>query len=164
MIFLLMTSPKKLIGLLAFFLWSVSLFAQDGPVMLPVVTSKINGINIFGKPVDQQTRCVHWHSQLDVIAIKFKCCEKYYPCFSCHEETADHKPEVWPKAEFDTKGILCGVCGTELTIQEYMDSNNTCPNCQAAFNPGCSKHYHLYFETGASRPNTNEGSSFSNHN
>lgn len=142
-----MKSLQTLVFLLGFILISVSLSAQQIPNMLPVVTSQINGINIYGKPVDQQTRCVHWHSQLDVIAIKFKCCEKYYPCFSCHEETADHKPEVWPRAEFDSKGILCGVCGTELTINEYMDSDNTCPNCRAAFNPSCSKHYNLYFET-----------------
>ncbi len=142
-----MKSLQVLAFLIGFLLFSTSLLAQQNPVMLPVISSRINGINIFGKPVDQQTRCVHWHSQLDVIAIKFKCCEKYYPCFSCHEETADHKPEVWPRAEFDSKAILCGVCGTELTINEYMGSDNTCPKCQAAFNPGCSKHYHLYFET-----------------
>ncbi|UZD23347.1 CHY zinc finger protein [Algoriphagus halophytocola] len=114
---------------------------------LPIVKSNIKGINIYGKTVDNQTRCQHWHSDLDVIAIKFKCCEKYYPCFSCHEEEADHKPQVWPKSEFDSKAILCGVCGSELTIAEYQASGNTCPNCTAAFNPGCSKHYHLYFET-----------------
>ncbi|GHB49992.1 hypothetical protein GCM10008106_33460 [Mongoliitalea lutea] len=89
---------------------------------------------------------MHWHSALDVIAIKFKCCDKYYPCFSCHEEEADHKYEVWPKDAFDQKAILCGVCGHELTIQEYMDSNNSCPKCEANFNPGCSNHYHLYFD------------------
>jgi uncharacterized CHY-type Zn-finger protein len=106
----------------------------------------INGISIFGKPVDNQTRCEHWHSALDIIAIKFKCCEKYFPCYSCHEETADHEAMVWPKNEFDTKAILCGVCGTELSIKDYMGCNNTCPKCASLFNPGCSKHYHLYFE------------------
>lgn len=141
-----MKSIQTLAFLIGFILFSSPLSAQQSP-LLPVVTSKINGINVFGKPVDNQTRCVHWHSQLDVIAIKFKCCDKYYPCFSCHKETTDHKPEVWPRAEFDSKAILCGVCGTELTINEYMESDNTCPKCQAAFNPGCSKHYHLYFET-----------------
>jgi uncharacterized CHY-type Zn-finger protein len=105
-----------------------------------------NGISIFGKPVDNQTRCEHWHSALDIIAIKFKCCEKYYPCYSCHEETADHEAKVWPRNEFDTKAILCGVCGTELSIKDYMGCNNTCPKCASLFNPGCSKHYHLYFE------------------
>ena len=116
-------------------------------IALPVIKSSIHGINIYGKPIDHQTRCQHWHSELDVIAIKFKCCEKYYPCFSCHEESSGHKPQVWAKSEFDSKAILCGVCGTELSITDYQNSNNTCPKCSAAFNPGCSKHYHLYFET-----------------
>jgi uncharacterized CHY-type Zn-finger protein len=137
--------------LIGFIVINGKVIAQQIPVMLPIVTSKINGVNIYGKPVDQQTRCVHWHSQLDVIAIKFKCCEEYYPCYSCHEETTDHQPEVWPQSEFDTKAILCGVCGTELSIKDYMASDNTCPKCKAAFNPGCSKHYHLYFETGSEK-------------
>ncbi len=106
----------------------------------------INSIVVYGKPVDNQTRCTHWHSNLDIIAIKFKCCNRYFPCFSCHAETTDHTPKVWPKTEFDTNAILCGVCGSELSISEYMKCNNTCPTCSSAFNPGCSKHYHLYFE------------------
>ncbi|WP_111317906.1 CHY zinc finger protein [Algoriphagus chordae] len=132
------------------FLFTTLVFAQQAP-LLPIVKSNIKGVNIYGKTVDNQTRCQHWHSDLDVIAIKFKCCEKYYPCFSCHEEEADHQPEVWPKAEFDTKAILCGVCGSELTITEYQASGNTCPKCTVAFNPGCSKHYHLYFETDSTK-------------
>lgn len=136
----------KILLLASFILFSSQLLAQQGP-LLPLMKSNIKGINIYGQTVDNQTRCQHWHSDLDVIAIKFKCCEKYYPCFSCHEEEADHKSEVWAKADFDTKAILCGVCGTELTVNEYQTSGNTCPKCNAAFNPGCSKHYHLYFET-----------------
>jgi len=111
----------------------------------------IQTINVFGKTVDDQTRCVHWHSQLDIIAIKFKCCDKYYPCFSCHEEETDHEHKVWPKTEFDEKAILCGACKKELSIEEYMASDNTCPHCSARFNPGCSNHYHLYFETEAKK-------------
>jgi uncharacterized CHY-type Zn-finger protein len=126
-------------------------FSQDKELQIFNLV-EIEGIRVFGKSVDKQTRCVHWHSQLDVIAIKFKCCDKYYPCFSCHEEEADHDHQVWPKSEFDQKAILCGVCGHELSIQEYMDANNTCPNCTASFNPGCSNHYHLYFDTKKSNP------------
>jgi len=135
----------KILLLSILILFSSQIKAQQTP-LLQSVKSSINGINVYGKTVDNQTRCQHWHSDLDVIAIKFKCCEKYYPCFSCHQEEADHEPEVWSKAEYDTKAILCGVCGSELTITEYQASGNTCPNCTAAFNPGCSKHYHLYFE------------------
>ena len=122
------------------------LFGQE-PSGEPFRFVQIGEVTVFGKSVDRQTRCVHWHSQLDVIAIKFKCCGKYYPCFSCHEEEADHQHEVWPKEAFNQKAILCGVCGTELSIKDYMASDNTCPHCQASFNPGCSNHYHLYFET-----------------
>lgn len=99
-----------------------------------------------GKPVDEYTRCTHYHSPLDVIAIKFKCCNEYYPCYSCHEETADHEHEVWKENEFDAKAVLCGICKNEMTIYEYFASGNRCPFCHAAFNPNCSKHYHYYFE------------------
>lgn len=101
---------------------------------------------VKGKLADEQTRCVHYHSMLDVIAIKFKCCGEYYPCFQCHEEETAHAPEIWKKEEWDEKAILCGVCGLEMTIRQYVSSNNQCPGCNAAFNPGCSRHYHLYFE------------------
>jgi uncharacterized CHY-type Zn-finger protein len=102
---------------------------------------------IKGKVIDDQTRCVHYHSPVDVIAIKFKCCAAYYPCYYCHEEEAGHQAEVWQKNEWQTKAILCGVCKTELSINEYLASGDQCPTCKAAFNPNCNKHYHLYFET-----------------
>ena len=107
----------------------------------------MDAIKVYGKPVDDETRCEHYHSPLDIIAIKFKCCDKYYPCYQCHEETTDHTAKVWNKVEWNTKGILCGVCKSELTINEYMNSNDQCPNCRSAFNPNCSKHYHWYFQS-----------------
>ena len=103
-------------------------------------------VTVKGNVVDEHTRCVHYHSPLDVIAIKFKCCGEYYPCFSCHEETSGHGPQVWPKEEWDNKAILCGMCGHELTIHQYMNSGNLCPVCHAGFNPGCKNHYGLYFQ------------------
>ena len=103
-------------------------------------------IEVKGKTVDNETRCVHYHSVLDVIAIKFKCCMTYYPCFSCHEEAVNHQAQTWKKEEFGSLAILCGVCQHEMTIKQYLNSHSTCPNCQTAFNPKCSNHYHLYFE------------------
>jgi uncharacterized CHY-type Zn-finger protein len=103
-------------------------------------------INVKGKLIDDEARCVHYYSPLDVIAIKFKCCSEYYPCYQCHEETTDHEPLVWNKNERNVKAILCGVCRNELTIQQYFDCDNECPGCKAKFNPLCSSHYHLYFE------------------
>ncbi len=106
----------------------------------------IGGMVVKGNSVDHETRCAHYHSPLDIIAIQFKCCRTYYPCFSCHQEVADHPAEQWSISERTTKAILCGACGYELTIAEYMACNNTCPSCLASFNPNCQKHYALYFE------------------
>ncbi len=101
---------------------------------------------VKGKSIDEYTRCVHYHSPVDIIAIKFKCCNEYYCCYKCHDEVAKHKRDVWKKDEFDTSAILCGICNNEMTIHEYLTSNNRCPHCNSNFNPNCSKHYHLYFE------------------
>lgn len=105
-----------------------------------------NKILIKGKAVDEQTCCVHYHSPEDIIAIKFKCCNEYYPCFYCHEEEAGHTPQVWKKKEFETKAILCGACKNEMSIAAYKDCNYSCPFCNAAFNPKCMSHNHFYFE------------------
>ena len=103
-------------------------------------------IEVKGSIIDDQTRCTHYHSPLDIIAIRFKCCDTYYPCHSCHEEATDHPIEVWPGDEFDKKAILCGICKYEMTISEYLTSHHQCPQCRAPFNPGCGNHHHLYFE------------------
>ena len=44
--------------------------------------------SVFGVGVDQrsESRCDHWHSELDIVAIKFLCCGKFYACRSCHDE------------------------------------------------------------------------------
>lgn len=101
---------------------------------------------VFGLDVDPNTRCEHYRTALDIIAIKFKCCERWYPCFECHAAVADHEPKVWPAGEFDEQAILCGACGHQLTIREYLICGSACPACESGFNPGCSHHYHLYFE------------------
>jgi uncharacterized CHY-type Zn-finger protein len=101
---------------------------------------------VRGVDLDPETRCAHWDAALDVIAIRMKCCGVYYACRDCHEALADHAAQVWPRAEWDEKAVLCGVCGTELSIRLYLDCANTCPACGAKFNPGCRSHYHFYFE------------------
>ena len=106
----------------------------------------IRGEEVHGVDVDAETRCAHWHSPLDIIAIRFKCCGRWYPCFECHFALADHPASVWSKDEFGEHAILCGVCGTTLSIGEYSTGDPDCPACSSAFNPGCSKHFHLYFE------------------
>ncbi len=103
-------------------------------------------VEVKGVGVDSKTRCLHYHSERDIIAIKFKCCNTYYPCHLCHEEKVGHEPVRWSREEWDTKAVLCGVCRNELTILQYMNSQSVCPHCQSDFNPGCRNHYHLYFE------------------
>ncbi|MBL2003985.1 chromophore lyase, partial [Klebsiella pneumoniae] len=34
---------------------------------------QIFGEMIYGGVIDDQTRCIHWNSPLDIIAIKFSC-------------------------------------------------------------------------------------------
>ena len=96
--------------------------------------------------VYENTRCVHYHSLLDIIAIKFKCCNTYYSCYYCHQELADHTPERWRREEFDELAIVCGVCKAEMTINTYKNCNYQCPSCESAFNPKCGNHDKLYFE------------------
>ena len=73
----------------------------------------VRGVNL-----DPQTRCAHYHGPTDIIAIKIKCCGVYYACKDCHSALADHTIEVWPETEWDEPAILCGACGTELTIRQ----------------------------------------------
>ena len=103
--------------------------------------------DVYGIDLDAQTRCLHYHSRLDIVAIRMKCCGLYYACRECHDAVADHAPKVWPLSEWDQKAVLCGACGTELTVRQYLDSSSRCPQCAASFNPGCQNHAHLYFET-----------------
>ncbi|NIK76853.1 putative CHY-type Zn-finger protein [Paenibacillus castaneae] len=102
-------------------------------------------MDIYGPVIDNETRCIHYHTEKDIIAIKFKCCNRYYPCYKCHEEHADHSITQWPKEQFDEFAILCGCCHTELTIQQYMNTAN-CPHCGTFFNERCALHYPIYFE------------------
>jgi uncharacterized CHY-type Zn-finger protein len=106
----------------------------------------IHGVEVKGVGLDNETRCAHYFTPVDIIAIKFPCCNTYFPCYSCHEETADHSAAVWKKGDMDEKAILCGSCGLELTIRQYLNSGSLCPKCGHPFNPRCSSHYHLYFE------------------
>jgi uncharacterized CHY-type Zn-finger protein len=102
--------------------------------------------DVRGIDLDSQTRCIHYNSRLDIIAIKMKCCGFYYACKDCHDALADHAMEVWPRSEWDQPVVLCGGCGIELSIRQYLDCSNICPKCEAGFNPGCRNHYHYYFE------------------
>ena len=107
---------------------------------------KIHGVEVVGVDVDPETRCSHYRGPDDIIAIKFKCCGKWFPCHECHAELAGHDAEVWRNKEFDELAVLCGACGHQLTIREYLACESVCPRCRRLFNAGCAKHHHIYFE------------------
>ncbi|MFO8115502.1 MAG: CHY zinc finger protein [Halorubrum sp.] len=126
-------------------------------------------VPLRGVAVDSETRCAHWDDAVDVIALRFGCCETYYPCDACHDAAADHEAEPWPRDRFGEPAVLCGVCGATLSAREYLDGDSearraagseghspsgnraspgddACPRCGADFNPGCRKHRDRYFE------------------
>jgi uncharacterized CHY-type Zn-finger protein len=115
-------------------------------------------MKVEGVDVDAQTGCAHYRTPRDVIAIKMRCCGIYYACKDCHDALAGHAIRAWPQAEWDAKAVLCGACGHEMSVREYLGCANTCPVCAAAFNPGCQGHYHFYFEMEPPpRPSTSSG-------
>ncbi len=101
---------------------------------------------VKGLTVDANTRCAHYYGPTDIVAIKMRCCGSYYACIDCHAALAGHAVEVWPREHWKLKAVLCGCCGHEMSVLDYLDSGNRCPQCAAAFNAGCRNHYHLYFE------------------
>ena len=103
-------------------------------------------IEVRGRDLDTSTRCAHYHSPLDIVAIKMRCCWIYYACKDCHIALAGHAIAVWPRTEFHQRAVLCGVCKRELTVQQYLRCGSRCPDCGAAFNPACANHYHVYFD------------------
>ncbi|KAL6451392.1 HOT13 Helper of Tim protein 13 [Candida maltosa Xu316] len=97
-----------------------------------------------GQLTDNHTRCVHYHLDVDVVAIKFKCCNTYYPCYKCHEELTTHSIQRFDNLQ--EKVILCGECYNELTMEEYFNCGYKCIHCHANFNPRCESHYGIYFD------------------
>ena len=122
--------------------YSIFLMLQKAIMHIPEIPV------VKGLLTDTHTRCEHYNSPLDIIAIKMKCCNTYYACIQCHEAIAGHPAEVWRKNEFYTKAILCGNCNYEMSIDEYLHSDYICPDCKSPLNPKCSNHNHFYFEEG----------------
>lgn len=115
------------------------------------VSSEDSSGQVRGLMVDCETRCVHYGSDRDVVAIRFFCCGDWYACYSCHAALANHRAETWPRDRFNEKAVLCGVCRYEMTIHTYLQSGDKCVQCGAAFNPNCRLHHHLYFQSADAR-------------
>lgn len=105
---------------------------------------QVHGVEVYGLEVGERSECAHWHSERDIVAIRFPCCDRYYACHECHD--TDHEPQRWRRDQFEKLAILCGACGHEMSISDYFGCGDRCLKCQADFNPGCRLHHHLYFE------------------
>jgi uncharacterized CHY-type Zn-finger protein len=107
--------------------------------------------HVFGVGLDRNTRCAHYRSALDIIAIKVCCCGKFYACKDCHDALANHPLIPWAREQFGERAVLCGECGTVLTIGEYLACESRCPKCHAGFNPRCNVHHNFYFSRDGKR-------------
>jgi uncharacterized CHY-type Zn-finger protein len=115
------------------------------PTTTPPDTDDRFPVSLRGVAVDADTRCAHYDDAVDVVALRFLCCDSFYPCFRCHEAVTDHDPERVDGDSFDEPSVLCGVCEATLSVRAYLDCEDTCPACGAAFNPGCRRHRDRYF-------------------
>ena len=102
-------------------------------------------VPLRGIEVDDETRCRHYRTERDVVAIALPCCETFYPCTECHGALVDHEASRWPPSRFDEQAVLCGRCDARLSIAAYLDCEHRCPECDGAFNPGCQHHWDRYF-------------------
>jgi uncharacterized CHY-type Zn-finger protein len=102
-------------------------------------------VKIHGALVDEHTRCIHYRTALDIVAINFKCCDRYYACHLCHAESESHHASRWEMTDLRQPAVICGNCRDVLEIGQYLSCDFACPTCGSQFNPGCASHYDLYF-------------------
>ncbi|WP_247729005.1 CHY zinc finger protein [Halovivax limisalsi] len=106
----------------------------------------VGGVTVDGVGLDDATRCAHYDSPRDVVALRFGCCDTYFACHRCHDERTEHESAPWPRSRFDEPAVLCGACGSQFTPPTYVEADHRCPACASPFNPDCASHRDLYFE------------------
>jgi len=114
----------------------------------PPATDDRFSVPLCGVALDDETRCTHYDSDRDVVALRFVCCDTYYPCIHCHSQLAGHNPERLVPDRFDEPAVLCGACRTRLSATAYLSGDDACPVCDAEFNRGCRRHRDHYFAVG----------------
>lgn len=67
-----------------------------------------------GKPLPDQGTCRHYKKSKRWL--RFPCCQKLYPCETCHNDVSDHEAE-WARK------MVCGFCACEQT------TTVTCKSC-----------------------------------
>src|SRR5699024_12127394 len=78
---------------------------------------------IYGHTTDDAGRCVHYHSDVDVIANKCAECDTYWACYQCHQEATDHG---FGAMDLESNAVMCGQCRHEMNFEEYAGSTNGC--------------------------------------
>lgn len=99
-------------------------------------------MKIYGIKIDQQSRCIHYHTKNDIVALMCRQCQKFYACYKCHDELNNHT--FRPVYANQVHNILCGNCRSLLKYNQYK--LNYCPYCQHSFNPKCIIHHSIYFK------------------
>lgn len=83
--------------------------------------------------------CPHYNGPLDMVRNMCATCGRYWECYLCHAEAADHPFGRMPiDAPFSTQ---CGSCGGVMAY-----GHERCSHCGQGFNPGCSLHAHIYYD------------------
>eukprot|EP00939_MAST-03C_sp_MAST-3C-sp1_P005473 g5473.t1 len=109
---------------------------------------EIGSKTVFGVGVGtyKETRCTHWHSALDRVAIQASCCLKFYACVQCHDACESHRWKPWKAStSLQHHALLCGACGNTFSFVSYFSSPDKCSTCSASFNPNCKRHWDVYF-------------------
>ncbi|KHD44664.1 CHY zinc finger protein [Streptococcus hongkongensis] len=99
-------------------------------------------MTIYGLQLDNAGRCQHYHTELDIVALKCQVCQKYYACYKCHDNLEDHLFHANPSSE--KFPVVCGNCRTYLSAEIY--AKGFCPSCLSQFNPNCQLHKSIYFQ------------------
>ncbi len=115
---------------------------NNSACMKNVLGNKHSKIRIHGINTDDAGRCIHYHKQVDIAALKCAACSKYYACYECHDTLEDHP--FSPTGEDEPYPVLCGICNSLLSKKEY--ETGQCPYCNSPFNPGCKTHCNIYFK------------------
>ncbi|MGL4819778.1 MAG: GNAT family N-acetyltransferase [Bacilli bacterium] len=123
-----------------------SILREEWPVIKERLANEYKKTEHFGKVIDDFTRCDHYHTARDIISLRFKCCDRFYPCHLCHAETAGHEATLWEQSDYDVPVVCCGNCDSKFSIHQYLAADATCPVCTAEWNPACKTHSHFYWK------------------
>lgn len=96
---------------------------------------------IKGIQIDEAGRCFHYHSIVDIVALKCSYCQQYYACYKCHDSLNHHPFKA--NSSKENFPVLCGLCREKLTLSQYKEG--FCYYCKHSFNPNCSYHHSIYF-------------------